>query len=264
MGDNFNVLDHGSVGEALVDAKGDLVTATADNTPARLAVGTDGHVLKAASGQPTGLQWAAATDTSTVPTDATTATAGTSLSASPRDHVHPRYHWAPADHGLKAWSYDGAMVSAGVTPSDGVLQLVRVHVPVASTVTNILLLVTIAGTSLTSGNNIAALYTAAGAKIDVTADQSTAWTTTGLKTMALSGGAYSAAAGDYYVAWWMNGSGTDPQFGSRGTLESINAGLSAPNLRFATANTGLTNAASAPLSLGSQTAANAAYWVALS
>ena len=48
------------VGKALVDAKGDIVTATADNTPARLAVGADSHVLTADSSQATGLKWAAA------------------------------------------------------------------------------------------------------------------------------------------------------------------------------------------------------------
>jgi len=49
--------DIGAVGNALVDAKGDLITATADNTPARLAVGTNDFILTAASGETTGLVW---------------------------------------------------------------------------------------------------------------------------------------------------------------------------------------------------------------
>ena len=49
--------DVGAVANALVDAKGDLVTATADNTPARLAVGTNDFILTAASGETTGLVW---------------------------------------------------------------------------------------------------------------------------------------------------------------------------------------------------------------
>lgn len=43
--------------KALVDAKGDLLTATADNAPARLAVGANDRTLIADSAAATGLKW---------------------------------------------------------------------------------------------------------------------------------------------------------------------------------------------------------------
>jgi hypothetical protein len=46
-----------AIASTLVDAKGDLLTATADDTPARLAVGANGKFLTADSGQSTGLKW---------------------------------------------------------------------------------------------------------------------------------------------------------------------------------------------------------------
>jgi hypothetical protein len=51
--------DSNAIQNAIVDAKGDLIGATAADTPARLAVGTNGHVLTADSAEATGLKWAA-------------------------------------------------------------------------------------------------------------------------------------------------------------------------------------------------------------
>lgn len=51
--------DSNAIQNAIVDAKGDLIAATANDTPARLAVGTNGHVLTADSTAATGLAWAA-------------------------------------------------------------------------------------------------------------------------------------------------------------------------------------------------------------
>jgi hypothetical protein len=48
------------VAKSLVDAKGDLIVATANDTPVRLAVGPDGHVLTADSAEASGVKWAAA------------------------------------------------------------------------------------------------------------------------------------------------------------------------------------------------------------
>lgn len=51
--------DSNAIQNAIVDAKGDLIAATANDTPARLAVGTNGHVLTADSTTATGIKWAA-------------------------------------------------------------------------------------------------------------------------------------------------------------------------------------------------------------
>jgi len=50
--------DANAIQNAIVDAKGDLIAATAADTPARLAVGTNGQVLTADSTAATGLAWA--------------------------------------------------------------------------------------------------------------------------------------------------------------------------------------------------------------
>jgi hypothetical protein len=49
--------DSNAIQNSIVDAKGDLIGATANDTPARLAVGTNGQVLVADSTAATGLAW---------------------------------------------------------------------------------------------------------------------------------------------------------------------------------------------------------------
>ena len=56
--------DPNAIQNSIVDAKGDLIAASADNTPARLAVGTNGQTLVADSSTVTGLKWATASSTS--------------------------------------------------------------------------------------------------------------------------------------------------------------------------------------------------------
>jgi len=70
--------DADAIQNSIVDAKGDLIAASAADTPARLAVGSDGTVLTAASGETTGLKWA----TPTAPANFTLLnTGGTALTA---------------------------------------------------------------------------------------------------------------------------------------------------------------------------------------
>jgi hypothetical protein len=53
-------LANGAVAKSIVDAKGDLIAATAADTVSRLGVGANGTVLTADSAEATGIKWAAA------------------------------------------------------------------------------------------------------------------------------------------------------------------------------------------------------------
>lgn len=176
-----------------------------------------------------------------------------------------RYTQTPPDQGFLAWTGDIYTVPSGSVPTvAGRLEIFRIKHPSGTAVTNVCLGMTSAGSGLTTGQCFAGLWTAAGARVGVTADQSTAWASgLGVKTMALTGGPYSCPAGDYYIGFWYNGT-TSPGWmrwsGLGGAYFNVN--LTAPNLRVATADTGLTT--TSPATLGTQTAAALTWWGALS
>jgi hypothetical protein len=170
----------------------------------------------------------------------------------------------PTDHALMGWTFDPAAVQGGtLVATAGRLELARVRAS-GSLITNILLTVTTAGATLTAGRNLAALFTDAGALLATSADQSTAWQSTGLVTCVL-GTPQAVTPGAYYrVGFFATGS-TLPTF-ARGSVAvsaaALNPGMAAPTLRYSTADTGLTTAM--PATAGAQTAAATAWWAGLS
>jgi len=73
------------IAKTIVDAKGDLIAATAADTVARLAVGTDGQLLVADSTAATGIKWATAGSSIPANAAATVATSQTTSSATYTD-----------------------------------------------------------------------------------------------------------------------------------------------------------------------------------
>jgi hypothetical protein len=64
----------GGIQPTIVDAKGDLIAATAADTPARIAVGANDTILTADSSTATGLKWATPASSSPASANATVAT----------------------------------------------------------------------------------------------------------------------------------------------------------------------------------------------
>lgn len=150
----------------------------------------------------------------------------------------------PSDHGMIAWTFDPSCSSAnGSQLTSGYVYLMKVVLRQAATISKINTVIGVAGATLTSGQNFAGLYSTAGTRLALTADQSAAWTSAGNKTMSLTS-SYSAAAGSYYVALLVNGT-TSPYFACGSTFGANftpgNANLSAGSYRWCRGNSGSTS-----------------------
>jgi hypothetical protein len=177
------------------------------------------------------------------------------------DYSDPTFR--PSDHNLIAWTQDPATLrTGGDTTTSGTVYLAKVKITSRNTlVSNIIVGILGSPAGLTSGN-VAGLYDSSGARLAVTADQTTAWSTVGTKVMALTA-PVTLQPGYYYVALLSNGT-TPPQFATGGGGSSAtNAGLTAATARFLTGPTGQT-ALPASITLSSGTPVIGARWAALS
>ena len=174
------------------------------------------------------------------------------------------YLWTPADQGLVAWNFDPVLANNTVTAVSGTKYVFRIKVGQSCTVTNIVMCLPTAGSTLTAGQNGCALYDSTGAQLGATADQSGSWTSGGVKIMPITA-PVAVNAGFVYVEVMSNG--TTPATFTRATpsASAMNTNLAGATLRNATNGTGAT-ALDASITPGSLSTANTpvAYWVGLS
>ncbi|MDB5179776.1 MAG: hypothetical protein JWN12_408 [Candidatus Saccharibacteria bacterium] len=175
---------------------------------------------------------------------------------------------APADQSLVSWSYDVAFAGSSGTVSTGVLFLQKLTVSTASTATNIICGVSVVGATLTAGQNLCGLYSISGMTatlIAQTSDQSTNWTSVGMKTMALTA-SQSLSAGHYYVGFLVVGT-TSPTFIRTAALgigaTGVNIGTAAGTYRQCIYG-GSYTALPATLSLASSSTSSAIPWAGIS
>lgn len=168
----------------------------------------------------------------------------------------------PAEHGFHAWAFDPVQAVSQVAPVDAEIYLIGIRMRFPRVVTNVHAFVGVAGATVTA--SFAGLYSAAGARLGVSASINTALETTGHKTFALTT-PYAADPGFYYIALLSGGGGTDCQLNRAGapTVFSGNAGLtSVDHLRFATHNAG--SQATLPTTVTPEAAGALPFWAAVS
>ncbi|MEV5607022.1 hypothetical protein [Streptomyces sp. NPDC052225] len=172
----------------------------------------------------------------------------------------------PSDQGLLAWTFDPCNTIDVSVLAPGTVYMAALRVRERTTLSNIHLYLSTAGAGLTAGQCFAGIYNTAGTRIAVTADQATAWASSGAKTMALTA-PVEVYPGTYYVAVVCNGTtGITVSRGS-GNAGQVNMGLTAANARYTSGGTGWTAQTSLPASgtLANRTASSIiAFWAALS
>jgi len=98
----------GGIQPTIVDAKGDLITATAADTPARLAVGANDTILTADSTTATGLKWAAPASSggmTLISETVASAVTGITLGSIPSTYKQLVLVWSGTEHSISGSAF---------------------------------------------------------------------------------------------------------------------------------------------------------------
>lgn len=174
---------------------------------------------------------------------------------------------APLQHGFVEWNFDPTAISSGSGSAavSGTIYIIKITACTGGIIKNVVTTVGSGTTpALTSAQNYAGVYNNSGAQLATTADQTTAWATTGLKIMALTSEITIQAGQDYFVALVSNGS-TLPSFvaSAGASTTTANANLANASKRFSVNGSGTSLPTTIDLSSNSGFGAKA-YWIALS
>lgn len=155
----------------------------------------------------------------------------------------------PTLNGMKAWTTNPDAVSNNnftMVQTSGQSLWTRFNVFAPISVSNMWINLGGSGGGLTSGQNFAGIYNSSGTRVAQTADQTTAWGTSGNKQMALTGGPIALEPGVYYAVLLTNYSSTAPSmamvsYSSGGPDMNIGFGGTAPGRvnKLTTTNTSL-------------------------
>ncbi len=278
----------GGIPDTLLDAKGDLIVASDNDTAARLPRGTDGQILESRASEATGLKWIDVPgggvllstidakgdllvgSTNDAIDNLPVGTNGQVLTADSVETLGVK--WATPSGGAAAQQfdpvYDGVLAQSfplvglfenasgsNMRPTSARLDSVLIPILTTISVTSIRIMFNQSGSALTAGQNKIALFSVSGTtgtKIGETADQATAWVGTATEPfdMAIVGGPISITGGaGIYIYATILSVGTTPVGLRAGAVTTgYNLGLAAHKRR-ATVIGNLTGQTSIPSSV---------------
>ncbi|MER7464041.1 phage tail protein [Streptomyces sp. NPDC097981] len=122
--------------------------------------------------------------------------------------------WLPSDLGFAGWTFDPALTGSGQNLLAGYVYLCGINLRTATTVNGVVFYSCGYGGGALNANSFAGLYTAAGIRVGVTAALSGIFTPNeGATVVCPLTAAYSAPAGNYWVAIVTNGQTASPYNG---------------------------------------------------